>query len=433
VTSNDFREFSEPLLRRLAVITLSHLPTSRVYQILSSRFNDTIARLLTQIYDDTVRAGLRKPATLQELVELGEMLASDGGVDIDLLTLVKTFVIKYEDDLTRYLSFIQHREPAYLFKEPKKPQEESIEEHYIPKKPIQIESSEEEKPVKRLSIKDLLDTLKVDTKVNPMHTAVEKTTVTFMSRDEEGEMYSTIVKTLKPEPSENPAILGKFELWNVLEKPYIVSKDPLKFNEIVEIVGKDSLRFEAYVEDIVKVTTDQIEKVIRHPEIQVRAYSKRLLRFEERKDDNIVLTELMLDKDYVPRKPELYNAKIKMYVKKTGYIAPKEVIWTIRSYVDYIADYMKRGILLDRDAGVIVEVLKKSDFENERALWLLDVFLEDIELFREICRILKKVKIERSEERMKIYYSNWDEELRIYIHKNYYNDFLALEEAIKNA
>ena len=433
VTSNDFREFSEPLLRRLAVITLSHLPTSRVYQILSSRFNDTIARLLTQIYDDTIKAGLRKPATLQELYELGEMLG-DETKDIDLLSLVKMFIIKYEDDLVRYLNFIQHREPAYLFKEPKKPQaqEESIEEHYIPKKPIQIEP-EEEKPVKRLSIRDLLDTLKVDTKVNPVHMAAEKEVVTFMSKDEEGEMYNAIVKTLKPEPSEDPAILGKFELWSVLEKPYIIAKDPIKFNEVIELVNKDQLRFEAYVEDTVKITTAQIEKIVGNSAVKVRAYSKRLLRFEENNGDNTVLTELVLDKDYAPRKTELFNAKIKMYVKKTGYTAPNEVIWTIRSYIDYIADYMKRGILLDRDAGVIVEVLKKSDFENEKALWLLDVFLEDIELFREICRILKKVKIERSKERMKIYYSKWDEELRIYVNESYYNDFIVLEEVTKNA
>jgi MoxR-like ATPase len=238
ITSNDFREFSEPLLRRLAVITLSHLPTQRVFQILSNRFSDSVARLLAQIYDDTVKAGLRKPATLQELYELGEIL-SDGMESIDLLTLVKMFIIKYEDDLTKYLSFVQHREPTYLFKETKKSQEESIEEYYVPQKPlVQIESPEEEKP-KRLSIRDLLDTLKVDMKVNPVHTAAEKTTVSFMSEDNEGEMYNAIVKTLRPEPSENPAILGKFELWNVLEKPYITAKDPLKFNEVVELVNKD--------------------------------------------------------------------------------------------------------------------------------------------------------------------------------------------------
>jgi hypothetical protein len=139
----------------------------------------------------------------------------------------------------------------------------------------------------------------------------------------------------------------------------------------------------------------------------------------------------MLDKDYVPGKPELYNAKIKMYVKKTGYIAPKEVIWTIRSYIDYIADYMRRRILLDRDARVIAEVLKKNTFENENAIWLLNVFKEDIELFKEICRTLKKVKIESIEDRIKISYYNWDAELRIFIKKSLYNDFIVLEEAIK--
>jgi MoxR-like ATPase len=432
ITSNDFREFSEPLLRRLAVITLSHLPTQRVFQILSSRFNDTVARLLAQIYDDTVRAGLRKPATLQELYELGEILSFSDGAEIDLLTLVKTFVIKFDDDLARYLSFISGRDP-YLFRE-SKPREKSIEEYYIPKKPVQIESPEEEKPEKRLSIRDLLDTLKVDTKVNPVHTAAEKTTVSFVAKDDEGEMYNAIVKTLRPEPSENPAVLGKFELWNVLEKPYITAKDPLKFSEVVELTNRDQLRFEAYVEDTVKITTAQIEKIVGSSAVKVRAYSRRLLRFEENNNngDNTVLTELVLDRDYVPRKAELFNAKIKMYVRKKSNTIPKEVIWTIRNYIDYIADYMKRGILLDRDANVIAEVLKKSDFENERALWLLSVFKEDIELFKEICRILK-VKIEKTEDKNKVIYYNWDVELRIYISRKHYNDFIALEEVVTNA
>ena len=429
ITSNDFREFSEPLLRRLAVITLSHLPTQRVYQILSSRFSDSIARLLTQIYDDTIKAGLRKPATLQELYELGEILASDG-VDIDLLTLVKAFVVKYEDDLEKYLDFIWKRDPKYIFKENKKPQE-SIERYYVPEKPIQIQikSEEEESPEKKLSVRDLLETLKVDTKVNPVHIVNEKATVSFMARDDEGEMYNTIVKTLKPEPSEDPAILGKFKLWNVLEKPYITAEDPLKFNEAVGLIesGRD---FEAYVEDELKITTSQIDRMLEHKAIKVRTYSKKLLRFEERSSDAIALIELSLDKDYIPGKPELFNARLKLYVKKVDNIAPWEMIRTIRDYIDYVAGYMKQKILIDRDVNVIVEVLKKNEFENERAIWLLNVFKEDIELFKEVCRILKKVRIVL-EERTEIYYYNWDKELRIFIKKNLYNEFIALEEAIK--
>jgi nicotinamide mononucleotide adenylyltransferase len=430
ITSNDFREFSEPLLRRLAVITLSHLPTSRVYQILSSRFNDTITRLLTQIYDDTIKAGLRKPATLQELYELGEILANDG-LDIDLLALVKALVVKYEDDLEKYLDFIWRRDPEYIFKENKKTKEENIEKYYIPKEPIKIESEEERPAEKKLSIKDLLDTLKVDTKVNPVHIASEKTTVSFMARDDEGEMYSTIVKTLKPEPSEDPAVIGKFELWNVLDDPHITAKDPLKFSEVLELVNKDQLRFEAYVEDTLKITTAQIEKMLGNSAVKVRAYSKRLLRFEENNGDNTVLTELILDKDYAPRKTDLFNAKIKMYVKKVSNMIPKEVMWVIRGYIDYIAEYMKQGVLLDRDATVIAEVLKKYSFENENALWLLNVFKEDIELFKEVCRILKKVKIEKTEDKNKVTHYKFDMELDIFISRNHYNDFVALEEAIK--
>jgi hypothetical protein len=245
-------------------------------------------------------------------------------------------------------------------------------------------------------------------------------------------MYNAIVKTLKPEPSEDPAILGKFELWSVLEKPYIVAKNPLKFDEAVGLI-ENGRNFEAYAEDIVKITTAQIDKMIENKSIKIRAYSKKLLRFEEHYKDSVVLAELALDRDYIPEKPTLFSAKLKLYIKKVDNIAPQEALHIIRNYTDYIADYMKQKVLLDKDPSVLAEVLKKSDFENERALWLLNVFLEDIELFREICRILKKVRIERSKERMKIYYSNWDEELRIYVNESYYDHFLALEEVAKNA
>jgi hypothetical protein len=329
------------------------------------------------------------------------------------------------------MNFIQHREPTYLFKEPKNPQEESIEEHYVPKKPISVEPAEEEKPVKKFRIEDLLDTLKVDLKVNPLHTAVEKTTVSFIARDDEGEMYNSIVKALKPEPSDNPAVLGKFELWNVLEKPYIVTKDPMTLNEVVEIVSRSSLKFEAYVEDTIKITTAQIEKIIESSLVKVRAYSKRLLRFEEHSGDSVVLAELVLDKDYIPGKPpELFNAKIKIYVKKVDNV-PKEIIWTLHDYIDYISDYLRQGVLLDINAGVIAEAIKKRGLEGERALQLLSFFNENIELFKEVCRILKKTIIRKSEERLEIFYSKLEGEFYIYIDKNRYYNFIALVEAVK--
>jgi MoxR-like ATPase len=50
LTSNDFREFSEPLLRRLTVVTLHPLRPEIIYRILSERFCEEVAILLTQVY-----------------------------------------------------------------------------------------------------------------------------------------------------------------------------------------------------------------------------------------------------------------------------------------------------------------------------------------------------------------------------------------------
>lgn len=96
LTSNGAREFSEPLLRRVVRIKMSHVPADRMRKLLSEKFDDAaIINVLVKVYEKTVALNLRKPATLPELVALGYALLA--GEDLRE-ALVET-VLKYDDDL----------------------------------------------------------------------------------------------------------------------------------------------------------------------------------------------------------------------------------------------------------------------------------------------------------------------------------------------
>jgi len=96
LTSNNAREFSEPLMRRLIRVDFQLLNQSDVYDLLKSHFDEPLARLLAEIYAATVVANLRKPATLQELVHLGRVIIETPHVPLG--ALIKMFIIKYDDD-----------------------------------------------------------------------------------------------------------------------------------------------------------------------------------------------------------------------------------------------------------------------------------------------------------------------------------------------
>jgi len=134
LTSNDMREFSEPLLRRFVVITLNPLPTSVVYEMLKKRFKENIALLLAQVYDDTLKAGLRKPATIQELIQLGEVLES--GVNARLEDLIRMFIIKYDDDWAKFVQYISSREPYKFVQQGEG--NDNISQYYEPPQEVQI-------------------------------------------------------------------------------------------------------------------------------------------------------------------------------------------------------------------------------------------------------------------------------------------------------
>lgn len=264
LTSNDMREFSEPLTRRVTIITLNHLPTTKVFHILRKRFPENIALLLTQIYDDTIKAKLRKPATIQELMEMGEFLLKNRSVDLE--TLLKSFVIKYDDDWEKYISYVRMRKPYQFIEEEKgnqnqQDENQDVNEYYDPgEEEIKVaEPVEEEKR----SVSELLQKLrvrKVGREELPVREVKEKEEVTLKVEDEDFETYTNIIKIMRPEPTDNPTMFGKFEVVLDENKKFIVSKEPLTAREAYKLSKKT--KGEYYFEDEFIITINQYKNLI---------------------------------------------------------------------------------------------------------------------------------------------------------------------------
>lgn len=104
VCTNDERELSEPLQRRCAALDLGHPPVEIMERILVKECPGSgfIPHAL-KIYAQSVQAGLNKPATAQELVQLIQALEDSENVTaISFTAVLNTFVLKTAADRKRF-------------------------------------------------------------------------------------------------------------------------------------------------------------------------------------------------------------------------------------------------------------------------------------------------------------------------------------------
>jgi len=100
LTSNDNRDFSEPLLRRVMVINFLPPSPKTVKGLLQKYFkNPKIIQILTKIYTASLYAGLSKPATIQELIQFGNALQIMPNASFN--DLLYSFVIKNAEDMVK--------------------------------------------------------------------------------------------------------------------------------------------------------------------------------------------------------------------------------------------------------------------------------------------------------------------------------------------
>ena len=315
LTSNEMREFSEPLLRRLTVITLNYLPADKVYQILSNRFRAEIATLLTQIYIDTINAGLRKPATIQELCELGEILENSDEFDLEML--LKSIIIKYDDDWEKYLSYIASREP-YQFVAKNTNSGGNVAKYYEPPKDlsVSISSTSEDSHVPHNDgyiLQELQKKLKIPVTEREIKAeeVMEDMEVFMIVEDNNHEAYTKIIKTLRPEPSDNPDEFDKFKMY-FDTKVVITAKKPLTISELYKLRGSN-LHGEFYAESIIPLVDFRwlIDKMLCYYD-KVEYYSKNLIRCSSTEKDNIYVAEA----EVINRHDEnVVDIVMRMYVK----------------------------------------------------------------------------------------------------------------------
>lgn len=242
LTSNDEREFSEPLLRRCTQLKIPHPPPARVFKLLEKFTNSKpMAQLLTQIYVDTVKAKLRKPATIQELKQLANAIKQLGD-RADFSTLLRSFVIKYDDDWQKYVKYVRARPLVGDLKGFEDEDLEDVSEYYnYVSKPVDTVSQSTEQVgrkarmpafiAREMENKTFLDEVKQET-IPPI---VEDKSVVVSDL----EHYDAAIKIFMPTPSDSPTFLegvGEFK------KDYALLKS-LSYDDIVRIVKE---REEAY-------------------------------------------------------------------------------------------------------------------------------------------------------------------------------------------
>jgi MoxR-like ATPase len=321
LTSNDMREFSEPLLRRVVAITLKPLPTQKVLEILSKKFKKEVALLLAQIYDDTINANLRKPATLQELYQLGEILESSPSTSLD--ELIRMFIIKYDDDWMKYKQHVVSRKMFEFLNRTEQKMSDEISKYYEPSEQ-EIEVQQHVQETASSTINQVLEKIakvvvKQPQKLPEAREEVkEDTEVTFKAAINESDVsaYTAIVKELRPEPSDSGDIMGKFRVVKNGGEVNIISQKPLSLNEYFKLLKSDAL-FEAYVEDrVFLITPSTINEVI-NTASKVYYYSRKLIRAEKTYNGITELVEIeLLDSPYSPSaKPAVANAVVRAYVK----------------------------------------------------------------------------------------------------------------------
>ena len=322
LTSNDMRGFSEPLLRRVVAITLQPLPTARVLEILSKRFRKDVALLLAQIYDDTINAGLQKPATIQELYQLGEVL--EAGVNLSLDELLRMFVIKYDDDWQKFKQYIATRKLFQFFEQRK--EEEEVTKYYEPQEQeIQIPQQPEQPQQQTGSTSQLLQKIasvvvKQPQKLPEVKEEVrEDKEVTFKANVSENDvtMYTAIVKELKPEPTETGDVMGKFKVVRNANEINIVSEKPLTIDEYLRLARGTRNAFEAYIEDKVVIVNPVTINMLIEVADRVYYYSNRVVRVEKWKDGITELVEIELPTSiYSPNaEGHIAEAAVRAYAK----------------------------------------------------------------------------------------------------------------------
>ncbi len=288
LTSNGAREFSEPLTRRLIRVDFLLLNQSDVYELLKRHFDEPLAKLLAEIYAATVMANLRKPATLQELMQLGRVIMQ--APHIPLKVLIKMFIVKYDDDWENFWGRLGQLEELW-----------------------------------REAVQHMQE------RRNRVEGAAERHQQTHTEGD--GKVYT--FKALFTEDMRNAiAELGsnKFKVISVDGDSVIVAEEPLSIEEYLRLYYDPRMRngFEAYVEDKVPLASYDVEELAKNAD-SLKTYDRYAVIVGRAGADNAVVAEEEVHIE-LPE-AEFGDAVVKAYVRAVPAHEkrpPSPVLWELQ-------------------------------------------------------------------------------------------------------
>ncbi|MGC8848707.1 MAG: AAA family ATPase, partial [Conexivisphaera sp.] len=215
LTSNNFREFSEPLMRRLITIDMKPLSPEEVERLLRERFSDErIISVLMSIYRAGLHARLKKPVTLQELAQAGQMMLSAPSVPVN--EIIYAFIVKDPED------FASLQEALERLSEGDEPEgfEENrglpdIGEALVKATNAGNGATNAATTSSSSTVEEVLSAVKVTRPVvEPITTerAAEGEEVTATINNNDFSAYTALIKELKLPPEDAPDVLGKFRV-----------------------------------------------------------------------------------------------------------------------------------------------------------------------------------------------------------------------------
>jgi len=315
ITSNNNREFSEPLLRRVITIDFKLPDPKDVEKLLRKHFNDEkIIKTLTTIYIAGLTTELTKPITIQELIQLGHAMTVMPDVNFNQLLL--SFVVKNVEDLYKLNESIKRLDRHAIQQQTELPDVGDAIAGTVNNITVQSQpqTTQEATTVQQLLTRIKLPVDKIAQTVNTVDEVKDVTESTFNAAINTNtfDEYSRIIKTFRPQPDDRPDVLGKFKV--VLDDTLrLTAGKPLTLEEVHSLPERtgEKMTFEAYVEDYVYLPEghNDVIGMIRgwYDELQFTYYSKNTITAIHKTDKE---TYFVLRVDNV--KGHLY--KVKIYV-----------------------------------------------------------------------------------------------------------------------
>ena len=374
LTSNDNREFTEPLLRRVITINFRLPRPVEVEKLLRRYFDDEkVVRTLITIYIASLSAELTKPVTIQELIQLGHaMLVMP---DINFNQLLLSFVVKNSEDLYRLNEALEQLDPKELVEYNNLPDVGSSIINKINDVTItqtQITDQYQQTTVQELLTKIKLPVSSIIKNIDNVEKINDTVDATFNAQinTKTFHEYDAIIKTFNPEPASKPDILGKFRV--IMDDTLRLTADkPLTLSEIRQLY--DEMDLEAYIEDYVYFAQEykDIIKIINdyYKELKFTYYTKNLIVAVD-KDTNTDRPITIINFEKV--KGHLYTTKI--YINK---VTNSNQYSLIRHLYEYYQITNVAKEILDRIISSRDSIMKGEFFGSELYNNLVN-FIEDV-------------------------------------------------------